>query len=146
MSGRDLPQFLLSGGLLKQASLIRTERYTCEAELLFSLSVFSYAAPLRFATQLASRPSAKLLVQQLVGLQHWKPIALLSYWPFGNRKPKSCLARGSFLARLFASSESRCGTRKLRFASKAPQNNNRCVVESGRWPSLDDRSLRSLRW
>ena len=30
-------------------------------------------------------------------------------------KPKSCLARGSLLARLFASSESRCGARKLRF-------------------------------
>ena len=29
IGGRDLPPFSLSGGLLKQASHIRTERYTC---------------------------------------------------------------------------------------------------------------------
>ena len=53
-------------------------------------------------------------------------------------KPKSCLARGSFLARLFASSEPRCGTRKLRFASKAPQIFKKVRgLEKSRRPSLD---------
>ena len=83
---RDLRQMLVSAEILREAS---HALHMHEAELLFSLSVSSYAAPLRFASQLASRPSAKLLRPTAIG--HWlKSNSSGNQW--GNQSLRSASA------------------------------------------------------